>query len=215
MTRANQPVVVGTTGASGSALGLRLIGHLLQLNVPVEWIATPACLQVCVSETGFKPGPRGHRAEALVAFLGLPAEKTALLSCYGDEEIGQKPASGTHLTQGMVILPCSMGSLAKIATGLSDTLLSRAADVTLKESRPLILVPRETPFNAIHLENMLKLSRLGVRMIPPMLAFYQPEFTQGQSATALLEAQMDYTLGKVLDHLGLPHTLSPRWQGLI
>jgi 4-hydroxy-3-polyprenylbenzoate decarboxylase len=100
-----------------------------------------------------------------------------------------------------------MGTLAHIAQGMSDSLLTRAADVTLKEGRPLILLPRETPFNAIHLQNMLTLAQLNVRIIPPMLSFYSPDFLS-------LEGQILYTVGKVLDQLGLEHQLYQRWQGL-
>jgi flavin prenyltransferase len=210
----SKPVIVGITGASGTLLGLRLVRALLNLSVPVELIFTEKSQAVCFEETGLTLKRQGDtnkgdlsRTEQLCQFLKLPLESASLLRLYGNQEIGQKPASGTYLTRGMVVIPCSMGTLAKIAQGTSDNLICRAADVTLKESRRLILVPRETPLNAIQLENMLKLSRLGVRLIPPMLAFYSEAFNS-------LDGQIDYTLGKVLDHLELEHTLSYRWQGM-
>jgi 4-hydroxy-3-polyprenylbenzoate decarboxylase len=202
-----KPVVVGLSGASGSWLGLRLVQHLLVLKQPVELVLSEKSIQVLQQETHFKPGPPNERVARLLDFLELPPEKADLLHWYGNHEIGAPAASGTHLTQGMVVAPCSMSTLAKIALGLSDNLLTRAADVCLKEQRPLMLLPRETPLNAIHLEHMHKLALMGVRIIPPMLAFYNDDFLS-------MEGQLDYTLGKVLDHLGLDHNLYTRWSGM-
>jgi flavin prenyltransferase len=208
-----QPIILGITGATGTPLGFALLKELLLAEQTIELIFTDKCQQVLWEETGFRwetgtqQGNATSRTVQLVKYLGLPEEASERLSLYGNQEIGQKPASGTYLTKAMVICPCSMGTLAKIAHGLADNLVCRAADVTLKESRKLILVPRETPLNALHLENMLKLSRLGVRMIPPMLSFYSKEFLS-------MEGQMAYTVGKILDHLDLHHTLYQRWQGL-
>jgi 4-hydroxy-3-polyprenylbenzoate decarboxylase len=119
------------------------------------------------------------------------------------QDIGASTASGSFRTSGMVIIPCSMGTLSGIAHGASDNLLERTADVMLKEGRPLILVPRETPLHAIHLENMLKLSRMGVRIIPAMPAFYQGPQT--------LDDMVDFMVGKVLDSMGVEHELYKRW----
>ena len=116
-------------------------------------------------------------------------------------------ASGSYPTEGMVIIPCSMGTLGAVASGLSQNLIHRAADCTLKEGRKLILVPREMPLSAIHLENMLKLSRLGVKIVPPMPAFYS-----GQQKISDL---VDFVVGKVLDQMGVTHALYPRWVGKI
>jgi 4-hydroxy-3-polyprenylbenzoate decarboxylase len=114
-------------------------------------------------------------------------------------------ASGSYPTEGMVVIPCSMGTLGAIASGLSQNLIHRAADCTIKEGRKLILVPRETPLSAIHLENMLKLARLGVRIVPAMPAFYSGQ----QSVQELI----DFMVGKTLDQMGIPHALYPRWVG--
>lgn len=202
-----RPVVVGVTGASGSILGLRLLFSLLQQGIPTDVIFTEKAVLVMQSETGFSlgGGTSEEKASRLAAFLQLAPQTAERIRCFPNHNVGAPPASGTYLHQGMVITPCSMGTLAKIAAGFSDSLITRAADVTLKEARKLILVPRETPLNAIHLENMLKLSRLGVRIIPPMLAFYQPEFMES------IEGQLAYATGKVLDHLDLPHALHSRW----
>ena len=114
------------------------------------------------------------------------------------------PASGSFRHDGMVIGPCSMGTAARIANGISDDLVTRSADVTIKEARKLIIVPRESPMSAIHLKNQLTLAQCGVVMIPPVLTFYLKAFHS-------LDGQIDYTIGKVLDHLGLEHDLHPRW----
>ena len=203
-----KPIVLGITGASGTPLGLALLRELLALDRPVELILTEKCIQVMQEESGFKPGANdGDRPARLCAFLGLEGDKAALLRCYPNHDIGARPASGTHRTQGMAVVPCSMGTLAKIACGISDNLTTRSADVALKEGRPLVLVPRESPFNAIHLENMLKLSRLGVRIVPPVLAFYSREFLT-------MDGQIRYTVGKVLDQLGVEHDLFRPWSGM-
>ena len=115
-------------------------------------------------------------------------------------------ASGSYPTQGMIVIPCSMGTLGAIAAGVSQNLIHRAADCTLKEGRKLVMVPRETPLNAIHLENMLKLSRLGVRIVPAMPGFY--------SGAKSLEDMIDFMVGKVLDQFEFEHALYPRWVGL-
>jgi len=118
-------------------------------------------------------------------------------------DIGASIASGSFRCEGMAIVPCSMGSLSAIANGASTNLLTRAADVMLKEGRPLLLVPRETPLNAIHLENMLKLARLGVRIIPAMPAFYNGSQT--------LDDVVDFIVGKTMDGMGIEHNLYRRW----
>lgn len=208
-----QPLVLGITGASGTRLGLSLLKNLLLAEQPVYLVPTQKALLVMsqelpdLLEAEWVKAPLAQRPALLCHALGLPVKAASLLHWFSDANVGDKPASGTHLTRGMVVAPCSMGTLAKIAHGISDTLLTRSADVTLKEHRPLILMPRETPLNSIHLKNMLSLSEMGVRLIPPMLAFYSPEFDT-------LEGQLAYLSGKVLDQLGIGHTLHTRWQGL-
>jgi len=117
-----------------------------------------------------------------------------------------KPSSGSHPQQGMVIVPCSMGTLGAIASGAGTNLIHRAADVTLKEGRRLVIVPRETPYNAIHLENMLRLARAGAHIIPASPGFYHRPET--------IESLVDHLVFRILDHLGVPHSESTRWRGL-
>jgi len=156
-----RPVVVGITGASGHLLARRCVDKLLEYGYPI--------LLVC---TG--PGARVWREEleedlsqAVAAWKGRGD-----VTQYNVNDIGAPIASGGLVTQGMLAAPCSMGTLSGIATGAAGNLLERAADVTIKEYRPLVLVPRETPLSPIHLENMLSLARIGVRIVPPMPAFY-------------------------------------------
>ncbi len=204
-TTTHRSVVVGITGASGSIIGFRLVEELLRLQVPVELVFSNKALPVIFEEMNLSLNTGDSSVnETIVSFLKLPLDRAPLLKIWNNQNLGASPSSGTHLTQGMVVAPCSMGTLAKIANGTSDNLVCRAADVTLKESRKLILIPRETPLNAIHLKNMLTLSQLGVAMIPPMLSFYLPDFNS-------IDGQINYTVGKVLDQLGLNHDLYTRW----
>jgi 4-hydroxy-3-polyprenylbenzoate decarboxylase len=195
--------VVGITGASGSVLGFRLIAELLRLEQSVELIMTEKSYQVVFTETGLKvAGPA--KALTVLRHLGLAESAARLLTVYENNRLDAPPSSGTHLTRGMVVIPCSMGSLGRIACGITDTLVARAADVTLKEGRKLVLVPRESPLNAIHLKNLLTLSQCGVSILPPMLSFYLPDFGD-------IAGQVNYTVGKVLDQLGFEHDLYTRW----
>lgn len=203
--RPKKPVVIGVTGASGSILAFRLVQVLLGLQVPVELVLTEKAVPVIFEEMGLQlPAGLKERATAIIQHLQLPADSLPLLSLFDNKQLGAPSASGTHRTQGMVVLPCSMGTLGKIANGISDNLVTRSADVTIKEARKLIIVPRESPMSAIHLKNQLTLSQCGVVMIPPVLTFYLKEFHS-------LEGQINYTVGKVIDHLGLEHELHPRW----
>lgn len=122
---------------------------------------------------------------------------------FGREEWFAPPASGSNPADAMVICPCSMGALAAIAHGMSDNLIERAADVSIKEKRPLILVPRETPLSVIHLENMLALARLGVTILPPAPGFYTHPGT--------VDDMVDFVVARILDQLRIPHTLMARW----
>src|SRR5919109_3641143 len=154
-------VVVGITGASGHALADRCIVRLLGYGYPLGLVCTAAGKRVLREELGADLG-------AVVARWQAHGDATL----YNVNDIGAPIASGGLATQGMLVVPCSMGTLSGIAAGAAGNLLERAADVTLKEFRPLVLVPRETPLSALHLENMLRLARLGVRLVPPMPAFY-------------------------------------------
>ncbi len=198
-----KPVVVGITGASGSILGFRLIETLLQLGQPVEMVMTEKSYQVIFEETGFKISGQ-DKSQRVVSHLGLPDTMTGLLKVYENNRLDAPPSSGTHLTRGMAVIPCSMGTLGRIAGGITDTLVARAADVTIKEGRKLVIVPRESPLNMIHLRNLTTLSQCGASIIPPMLSFYLPDF-------GTIDGQINYTVGKVLDQLGFEHDLYTRW----
>lgn len=202
------PVIVAITGATASILGFSLIKVLLQQGHSVGCIISTKSFQVIHQEMGLALPQGDGQREAVLAAIDLPeADFGHLLAVYSNKATGAAPASGTFLTRGMVIIPCSMTTLGKVAHGIADNLVCRAADVTLKERRPLLIVPRESPFNRIHLENMLKVHDAGATLIPPVMSFYQPDFDS-------VEGQMNYTLGKVMDHLGLTdHGLYPRWTG--
>lgn len=193
----NKRLVVGITGASGSIYGIRLIETLLGLDFTVHLVISNAGWRVLKEEMDWDVTNREGVLEDKFGNLG------GSLVYHPVSDIGASIASGSYLADGMIIMPCSMGTLSSIAQGASDNLMSRAADVMMKEARPLILVPRETPLHAIHLENMLKLSRLGVRMIPAMPAFYHKPQT--------MEELILFLVGKVLDSLRIQHQLFARW----
>ena len=198
-----KPIVVGITGASGSILGFRLIEELIRLDQTVELVMTEKSYQVIFEETGLKLGGVDKNLTVL-RHLNLPDDRAAQLKVFENNRLDAPPSSGTHLTQGMVIIPCSMGTLGRIASGITDNLVSRAADVTLKEHRKLVIVPRESPLNQIHLRNLMTLSQCGVVIVPPVLSFYLPDFGS-------IEGQIKYTIGKVLDQFGFEHDLYTRW----
>ncbi|MGF7050038.1 4-hydroxy-3-polyprenylbenzoate decarboxylase [Paenibacillus sp. DS2015] len=191
--------IVGITGASGSIYGIRLIETLLSQNKDVHLVISNAGWRVLNEELGWKIS---DREAVLNENFG---QYSGSFHYHPIADIGASIASGSFQVEGMIIVPCSMGTLSAIANGSSDNLMTRAADVMLKEGHPLVLVPRETPLHAIHLENMLKLSRLGVRMIPAMPAFY----FKPQS----LDDMINFVVGKVLDSLRMEHQLFKRWEG--
>lgn len=193
----NKRLVVGITGASGSIYGIRLIETLLDLEYNVHLVISNAGWRVLKEELDWDVT---NRDAVLDEKFG---SRAGSLIYHPVSDIGASIASGSYLADGMIIMPCSMGTLSSIAQGSSDNLMSRAADVMMKEGRTLILVPRETPLHAIHLENMLKLSRLGVRMIPAMPAFYYKPQT--------MDELILFLVGKVLDSLRIPHQLFTRW----
>lgn len=180
-------LVLGMTGASGSLYGLSILEELNRLGVETHLIMSRWAKQTLITETGISP----EQAAAMAYRF------------YDPDDMAAGPASGSFPHRGMVIAPCSMKTLAAIAAGFSDNLITRAADVTIKERRPLILLTRETPLSAIHLENMLKLARLGVVIMPPVPAFYTRPST--------LEDILRQTAGRVLDLLGIENSLVTRW----
>lgn len=190
-------MVVGITGASGSIYGVRLVQALLATGYQVHLVISNAGWRVLGEELGWSSTERERMLrEHFRAGIG-----SLVYHPVGD--IGASIASGSFLVEAMIIMPCSMGTLSSIAHGASDNLMTRAADVMLKEGRSLVLVPRETPLHAIHLENMLKLARLGVTIVPAMPAFY--------FGPRSIEDLVDFLVGKVLDTLRIEHSLFTRW----
>ena len=187
------------SGGSGSAYGVRLVEVLLQQGHTVHLCATGAAVRVLVHEGGHdldlgQPDLAGLFEEGLRA--GLRVHDLAAVEA--------APASGSAGIAATIVVPCSMGTLARVAHGFSSNLVERAADVAIKEGRPLVVVPRETPLSELHLENMLKLTRLGAVVLPAMPGFYQRPST--------VEELVDFVVGKILDRLGVAHALVPRWQ---
>ncbi len=194
-------ITLAFTGASGMAYGLRLLDCLLEAGCRVDLLVSQAARIVARQELDLTL-PSG--AEELARCLGerLPGHAGELCA-YGREEWFAPAASGSNPADAMVICPCTMGTLAAIAQGLSDNLIERAADVMLKERRPLILVPRETPYSLIHLRNMTALAEAGATLLPANPGFYH----RPDSVAAVV----DYIVARVLDHLGIAHSLMSRW----
>lgn len=196
-------VCLAFTGASGLPYGLRLLECLLGAGCRVQLLYSPAAQIVARQEMDFDlPGRPAEAHAALLARLPSTVNPKNLL-VYGREEWFAPVASGSNPPDAMVVCPCTMGTLAAIAQGLADKLIERAADVVLKERRPLILVPRETPLSTLHLENMLRLSRAGAIILPPSPGFYH----HPQSPADLV----DFVVARILDQLRIPHTLMARW----
>ena len=194
-------VTLALTGASGMPYGMRLLACLLEADVSVYLLVSSAAQIVAKQELDMTLPSRASELEALLA--AQYATRPGQLRVFGREEWFAPVASGSNPADAMVVCPCTMGTLAAIAQGLSDNLIERAADVSIKEQRKLILVPRETPYSAIHLENMLKLARLGVVILPPNPGFYH----HPQS----IEALVDFVVARILDQLHIPHQLMARW----
>ncbi|WP_274364509.1 UbiX family flavin prenyltransferase [Paenibacillus thermotolerans] len=195
--RAERGWIVGISGASGGIYGVRLVQALLALGKHVHLVISDAGWRVLREEHGWDSA---RREQSLLEHFG-GFEGT--FTYYPINDIGAGIASGSFRTEGMVIVPCSMGTLAAIANGLSDNLLERAADVVLKEGRRLVIVPRETPLHSIHLQNMLTLSQMGARILPAMPGFYHRPQT--------LDELVDFLIGKILDSLDVEHELYKRW----
>lgn len=193
-------IMVALTGASGSIYGLRLVEQLVLNGIEVLFTASCNGTAVCREETGLDLSGDMDKA---VKRLHQHLEVKQGVQMVHPDDLFCTPASGSSAPDSMVICPCSMGTLGRIACGVSGNLIERGADVMLKEHKPLLLVPRETPLSTIHLENMLRLSQAGARIIPPMPGFY------GRPETVL--DLVDFVVGKILDQLHIPHDLSPRW----
>lgn len=197
----DQTITVALTGASGIPYALRLIESLLAAGCRVYVLASQAAAVVAKQEMDFTLPARPQELQTfLTQHFHAPIGQ---LQVFGREEWFAPIASGSNPPDAMVVCPCTMSTLASIAVGLADNLIGRAADVVIKEGRKLILVPRETPFSAIHLENMLKLARLGVVILPANPGFYH----HPQSVQDLV----DFVVARILDQLAVPHQLLARW----
>ena len=197
MTR-KAPLTFAITGASGAPYALRLLEQLVAHKVPTSLIVSSHGTRLLATETRVKnvAGMRTHVGAA--AF-------DKCVTVYDDADRGAPPASGSARSSGMVICPCSMGTLSAIAQGSSRSLVERAADVALKERRRLILVPRETPLSAVHLENMLRVTHAGAVVLPAAPGFYH--------RPTRIDQLVDFVVARVLDQLGIEHSLVARWGG--
>lgn len=206
MNSPRRPLIVGITGASGLIYAVRTLKYLLQADYPVEVVASRAVQRVWQAEQGLRmplePSQQAcfWRQQAAVAEAGT-------LRCHPVGDVGATLASGSFRTAGMLVIPCSMSTVAKLAAGLSSDLLERAADVQLKEGRKLVLVPRETPFSLIHLRNLTALAEAGARIVPAIPAWYH----QPQS----IEDLVDFVVARALDQFEIDCVPLRRWQGPI
>ncbi|MBY5926088.1 MULTISPECIES: flavin prenyltransferase UbiX [unclassified Halomonas] len=195
------PVTVAITGASGAQYGLRLIDVLVSAGHEVWVMISKAAHLVIATETEESLSPRPALLEE--ALTSRFAAQKGQIRCFGREDWMSPVASGSGASSAMVICPCSTGTLSAVACGASNNLIERAADVALKERRKLVLVPRETPLSAIHLEHMLSLTRMGAIVLPAAPGFYH----QPQSIDDLV----DFIVARILNQLGIDHRLMPRW----
>ena len=194
-------ICLALTGASGMPYGIRLLECLLAAGCRVQLLYSQVAQVVARQEMDLELPSRASDAQAALRerYAALPGE----LKVYGRDEWFAPVASGSNAPDAMVVCPCTMGTLAAIAQGLASRLIERAADVAIKEGRKLILVPRETPLSTIHLENMLRLARAGVVIVPPSPGFYhRPQ---------RVDDLVDFVVARILDQLAIAHTLLPRW----
>lgn len=198
---AAKPIILAFTGASGAAYGLRLLQCLVQAQRPVYLVISKAAQVVLAMENNLTVPSLAEEAEQF--FTEYTGAVAGQIRVFGREQWTAPIASGSHSAEAMVICPCTTGTLSAVASGSSDNLIDRAADVMLKEQRKLLLVVRETPFSVIHLENMLRLAHAGATIMPANPGFYQnPQQIQDI---------VDFMVARILDHLQITHNLLPRW----
>jgi 4-hydroxy-3-polyprenylbenzoate decarboxylase len=192
------PIVVGITGASGAPYAVRLLQALTAARRPISLIVSKYGLRLLATEAGIES------MDALRDAVGIDAW-ASYVEVFSNDDRGAAPASGSSRTAGMIVCPCSMGTLSAISVGASRSLIERAADVTLKEQRKLVLVPRETPLSAIHLGNMLRLTRAGAVILPASPGFYHRQ--------EQISDLVDFVVARMLDQLGIEQKLVKRWEG--
>jgi len=192
----SDPILLAITGASGAPYAVRLLQVLATNRVPLWLIVSSHGWRLLKEETGIATAARLKRATG---------GDWSSVTVFDDDDRGARPASGSQKTAGMVICPCSMGTVSAIAQGSSRSLVERAADVTLKERRKLLLVPRETPLSLIHLRNLVQVTEAGATVVPASPGFYHKP--------ARVEELVDFVVQRVLDQLGLSLTIARRWEG--
>jgi 4-hydroxy-3-polyprenylbenzoate decarboxylase len=201
-----RPWVVGVSGASGTPYAAAVLRGLLDAGAPVDVVVSRAARLTLLDETG-RPFRDAHWREDLATWLGRPPGPADDVRYWPAGDLAAGPASGSYPARGMVVVPASTAACAGIAIGLSKDLLQRAAEVNLKERRPVVVVPRETPVTRSHLEHLITLHDAGAVVLPASPGFY------GAGAQASAQQLVDFVAGKVLDALAVPHTLFRRWSG--
>lgn len=203
MSSLEKPIIVGVTGASGLIYAVRTVKYLLQANIPVELVASKATAQVWRAETNIQMPMEPSKQEFF--WREQAGAWEGKLTCHAAHNVGATIASGSFRTLGMLVIPCSMSTVGKLAAGLSGDLLERAADVQLKEGRRLVVVPRETPLSLIHLRNLTALAEAGARIVPAIPAWYHHPQT--------IEDLVDFVVARSLDQFELDCVPLQRWEG--
>ncbi|WP_427161572.1 flavin prenyltransferase UbiX [Aliinostoc sp. HNIBRCY26] len=204
MTNHSKPLIIGVSGASGLIYAVRTLKYLLEADYEVELVASKSSYMVWQAEQDIRMPPEPNQQEQFWREqAGVP--QAGNLRCHPWSNVGANIASGSFRTLGMIVIPCSMSTVAKLAVGLSSDLLERAADVHIKEGRKLVVVPRETPFSLIHLRNLTTLAETGVRIVPAIPAWYH----NPQS----IEDLVDFVVARALDQLDIDCIPIQRWEG--
>ncbi len=207
MQKPMSSLTVAITGASGAIYAIRLMECLVEKKIGFNLVSSSNGRKIIIQELGDRLGkvedPQTLAESESEIFCRLIPNARDLIKYYHEEDMFSPIASGSSVPAQMVIVPLSMGTLGRIAAGISSNLIERSADVMLKERKKLVLVPREAPMNAIHLENLLKLARIGAHVVPAMPAFYQKPKT--------IDDLVDFVVGRILDALGIEHNLFKRW----
>jgi flavin prenyltransferase len=204
LKESSRPLIVGVSGASGLIYAVRTLKYLLEADYAIDLVASKATYMVWQAEHDLRlPAEPNLQEEFWRDRAGVP--KAGTLRCHRWADVGATIASGSYRTLGMLVIPCSMSTIGKIAAGISSDLLERAADVIMKEGRPLIVVPRETPFSLIHLRNLTSLAEAGVKIVPAIPAWYHKPQT--------IEDLVDFVIARTLDQLDIDCIPFDRWQG--
>ncbi len=199
-----EPIILAITAASGVVYGIKTLDFLLGNGFRTELIISSNAYYIFKQELGIEIShDKDIIRSQILNYLNISNDNSNLKVLL-DNEIWAGPASGSYKTMGMIIAPASMASIAAISSGYAENLITRTADVNIKEGRTLVVVPRETPFSTLHLENLLKLSKLNVKIVPPIIGFY------GKIQT--LEEGINFVIGKILDASGIPNDLYERWR---